>query len=116
MTSNTLLISLVIVLGLASRQPHHSEKTQRPKLVVGMPAFTAVGHTCIFTGSVPAFGGIAGNDWVEQARLSAGPGPLHRLSDHQLCLDGLRSASTTSSGKPSRRLASSTLSLTTRIG
>src|ERR1700744_603476 len=32
-----------------------------------LPAFTAVGHTCIFTGSVPAFSGIAGNDWVEQA-------------------------------------------------
>ena len=31
-----------------------------------LPAFTAVGHTCIFTGSVPAFSGIAGNDWVEQ--------------------------------------------------
>jgi len=32
-----------------------------------LPAFTAVGHTCIFTGSVPAFSGIAGNDWVEQS-------------------------------------------------
>ena len=32
-----------------------------------LPAFTAVGHTCVFTGSVPAFSGIAGNDWVEQA-------------------------------------------------
>src|ERR1700744_2999309 len=32
-----------------------------------LPAFTAVGHTCIFTGSVPAFSGISGNDWVEQA-------------------------------------------------
>src|SRR5882762_7784709 len=31
-----------------------------------LPSFTAVGHTCIFTGSVPAFSGIAGNDWVEQ--------------------------------------------------
>ena len=31
-----------------------------------LPAFTAVGHTCIFTGSVPAFSGIAGNDWIEQ--------------------------------------------------
>jgi hypothetical protein len=26
-----------------------------------------VGHTCIFTGSVPAFTGISGNDWIEQA-------------------------------------------------
>jgi len=32
-----------------------------------LPAFTAVGHTCVFTGSVPAFSGISGNDWVEQA-------------------------------------------------
>jgi predicted AlkP superfamily pyrophosphatase or phosphodiesterase len=32
-----------------------------------LPSFTAVGHTCVFTGSVPAFSGIAGNDWVEQA-------------------------------------------------
>ena len=32
-----------------------------------LPAFTAVGHSCVFTGSVPAFSGIAGNDWVEQS-------------------------------------------------
>lgn len=32
-----------------------------------LPAYTAVGHTCVFTGSVPAFSGISGNDWVEQA-------------------------------------------------
>src|ERR1700742_3327471 len=32
-----------------------------------LPAFTAVGHTCVFTGSVPAFSGIAGNDWIEQS-------------------------------------------------
>ena len=31
-----------------------------------LPSFTAVGHSCIFTGSVPAFSGIAGNDWIEQ--------------------------------------------------
>ena len=35
-------------------------------LINYLPAFTAVGHTCVFTGSVPAFSGIAGNDWVEQ--------------------------------------------------
>jgi predicted AlkP superfamily pyrophosphatase or phosphodiesterase len=35
-------------------------------LINYLPAFTAVGHACIFTGSVPAFSGIAGNDWVEQ--------------------------------------------------
>jgi len=31
-----------------------------------IPSFTAVGHSTIFTGSVPAIDGIAGNDWMEQ--------------------------------------------------
>jgi len=31
-----------------------------------LPSFTAVGHTCVFTGSVPALAGITGNDWIEQ--------------------------------------------------
>jgi predicted AlkP superfamily pyrophosphatase or phosphodiesterase len=31
-----------------------------------LPSFTAVGHTCIFTGSVPSISGISGNDWTEQ--------------------------------------------------
>ncbi len=31
-----------------------------------LPSFTAVGHTCIFTGSVPSITGITGNDWVDQ--------------------------------------------------
>src|SRR5258706_55232 len=31
-----------------------------------LPSFTAVGHSTIFTGSVPAIDGIAGNDWTEQ--------------------------------------------------
>ncbi|HVY75117.1 MAG TPA: alkaline phosphatase PafA [Puia sp.] len=31
-----------------------------------LPSYTAVGHTCIFTGSVPAIHGIAGNDWTDQ--------------------------------------------------
>ena len=31
-----------------------------------IPSFTAVGHSTIFTGSVPAIDGIAGNDWTEQ--------------------------------------------------
>lgn len=31
-----------------------------------LPSYTAVGHTTIFTGSVPALHGIAGNDWMEQ--------------------------------------------------
>jgi predicted AlkP superfamily pyrophosphatase or phosphodiesterase len=44
------------------RQGYSCENT----LVNYLPAFTAPGHTCIFTGSVPAFSGITGNDWVEQ--------------------------------------------------
>lgn len=31
-----------------------------------LPSFTAVGHSCIFTGSVPSINGITGNDWTEQ--------------------------------------------------
>ncbi|MEO6406091.1 MAG: alkaline phosphatase PafA [Ferruginibacter sp.] len=30
-----------------------------------VPAVTAAGHTCIYTGSVPAVHGMVGNDWVE---------------------------------------------------
>jgi len=31
-----------------------------------LPSFTAVGHSTVFTGSVPALDGIAGNEWIEQ--------------------------------------------------
>jgi predicted AlkP superfamily pyrophosphatase or phosphodiesterase len=31
-----------------------------------IPSYTAVGHACIFSGSVPAIDGIAGNEWMEQ--------------------------------------------------
>jgi predicted AlkP superfamily pyrophosphatase or phosphodiesterase len=31
-----------------------------------LPSFTAVGHSTIFTGSVPAIDGITGNDWTDQ--------------------------------------------------
>lgn len=31
-----------------------------------LPATTAPGHTCIYTGSVPSITGIAGNDWTEK--------------------------------------------------
>ena len=30
-----------------------------------VPSFTAPGHSCIYTGSVPAIHGIAGNDWAD---------------------------------------------------
>lgn len=32
-----------------------------------LPSYTAVGHTTVFTGSVPSIDGIAGNDWIDQA-------------------------------------------------
>jgi predicted AlkP superfamily pyrophosphatase or phosphodiesterase len=35
-------------------------------LINYLPSYTAVGHSCIFTGSVPALTGITGNDWIEQ--------------------------------------------------
>jgi Type I phosphodiesterase / nucleotide pyrophosphatase len=31
-----------------------------------LPSYTAVGHTCIYTGSVPSITGITGNDWTDQ--------------------------------------------------
>ena len=30
-----------------------------------IPSFTAPGHSCIYTGSVPAINGIAGNNWID---------------------------------------------------
>ena len=32
-----------------------------------VPTYTAVGHTCIYTGSVPAINGIIGNFWYEKS-------------------------------------------------
>ncbi len=32
-----------------------------------VPTYTAVGHTCIYTGSVPAIAGIVGNNWFERS-------------------------------------------------
>ncbi|MEO8961330.1 MAG: alkaline phosphatase PafA [Ginsengibacter sp.] len=31
-----------------------------------LPSYTAVGHTVIYSGSIPAIDGIVGNDWVDQ--------------------------------------------------
>ncbi|MBL7701248.1 MAG: alkaline phosphatase family protein [Ferruginibacter sp.] len=35
-------------------------------LIPYMPTYTAVGHTTIYTGSVPAFSGIVGNNWFDK--------------------------------------------------
>jgi predicted AlkP superfamily pyrophosphatase or phosphodiesterase len=34
-----------------------------------LPSYTAVGHTCIYTGGVPATTGIVGNNWYEKSIL-----------------------------------------------
>lgn len=31
-----------------------------------LPSYTAVGHTVVFTGSIPAIDGIVGNNWIDQ--------------------------------------------------
>lgn len=35
-------------------------------LINYLPSYTAVGHSVIFSGSVPAIDGIVGNDWIDQ--------------------------------------------------
>lgn len=37
-----------------------------------LPSFTAPGHACIYTGSVPAIHGIAGNDWTDNQTCQSG--------------------------------------------
>jgi predicted AlkP superfamily pyrophosphatase or phosphodiesterase len=37
-------------------------------LVPYTPTYTAPGHTCIYTGSVPAVHGIVGNNWYDKSR------------------------------------------------
>jgi predicted AlkP superfamily pyrophosphatase or phosphodiesterase len=39
------------------------ENTQIPYI----PTYTAVGHTCVYTGSIPAISGIVGNNWFEKS-------------------------------------------------
>ena len=35
-------------------------------LIPYVPTYTAVGHTCVYTGSVPAYTGIVGNNWFDK--------------------------------------------------
>ncbi len=39
--------------------------TAENTLIPYLPTYTAVGHTCIYTGSVPAITGIVGNNWYD---------------------------------------------------
>lgn len=41
--------------------------TAENTLIPYMPTYTAVGHSCIYTGSVPAISGIVGNNWFDKA-------------------------------------------------
>jgi predicted AlkP superfamily pyrophosphatase or phosphodiesterase len=41
--------------------------TAENTLIPYMPTYTAVGHSCIYTGSVPAINGIVGNNWYDKA-------------------------------------------------
>ncbi|MFN8243939.1 MAG: alkaline phosphatase PafA [Ferruginibacter sp.] len=36
-------------------------------LIPYVPTYTAVGHTCVYTGSIPAYTGIIGNNWYDKA-------------------------------------------------
>src|SRR6476660_6063632 len=36
-------------------------------LIPYTPTYTAAGHTCVYTGSIPAVHGIVGNDWFEKS-------------------------------------------------
>ncbi len=36
-------------------------------LIPYVPTYTAVGHTCVYTGSIPAMTGIVGNNWFDKA-------------------------------------------------
>jgi predicted AlkP superfamily pyrophosphatase or phosphodiesterase len=40
--------------------------TAENTLIPYMPTYTAVGHSCIYTGSVPAISGIVGNNWYDK--------------------------------------------------
>ncbi|GAB2825076.1 alkaline phosphatase family protein [Ferruginibacter profundus] len=40
--------------------------TAENTLIPYLPTYTAVGHTCIYTGSVPAIAGIVGNNWFDK--------------------------------------------------
>jgi len=46
------------------REGYSCENTRLPYV----PAVTAVGHTCIYTGSVPSIHGIAGNNFVKDGQ------------------------------------------------
>ena len=64
-------------------------------LIPYTPTYTAAGHTCVYTGSVPAIHGIVGNDWFEKS-INSG---MYCTSDSTVTPVG----STTLAGKMSPR-------------
>ena len=40
--------------------------TAENTMIPYVPTYTAVGHSCIYTGSVPAISGIVGNNWFDK--------------------------------------------------
>ncbi|RYY68037.1 MAG: alkaline phosphatase family protein [Chitinophagaceae bacterium] len=62
-------------------------------LIPYTPTYTAAGHTCVYTGSVPAIHGIVGNDWFEKS-INSG---MYCTSDSTVTGVG----STTAAGKMS---------------
>ena len=67
-----------------------------------LPSFTAVGHTCIFTGSVPSISGITGNDWTEQL-----------TGAHMYCTDDSTVQSVGVSASPDGKMSPRNLLVTT---
>ena len=49
-----------------------------------LPSYTAPGHACIYTGSVPAIDGIAGNNWIENTTGQ----PMYCVDDAHVWLHG----------------------------
>ncbi len=64
-------------------------------LIPYTPTVTAAGHTCIYTGSVPAIHGITGNDWYDKLQHKA----VYCTADSAAATVG----STTTAGKMSPR-------------
>lgn len=49
-------------------------------LIPYIPTYTAIGHSTVYTGSVPSIHGIAGNDWIVQATGK----PMYCTQDDQV--------------------------------
>ena len=45
-------------------------------LIAYTPTYTAPGHTCIYTGSVPAINGIVGNFWFDKSVMQMFTAPM----------------------------------------